>query len=489
MRIRIKYIRIKYIRITYIRSITHIYVVSHPMSICSDEAIISFLRRERMSLGYSSIAVERHLKNDATSLDDVYAFRVAIMEDVGEVWRVDSELKTKGDVIGFACLVKVSESMFELKRVAVSEKFRRRGIGRNLVLSLLEEEVDLKTQQVVLETLETMGAAIAMYESLGFKHTRTFTCKDGTIVRSYSIGNASKAKDGTIVRSYSIGNASKDGTIVRSYSIGNASKASKKARTCGREKETQKHVLSTNALIRLESIDSKRQHVDVVVEVSRKKEDTIVRMAKRSDPYRRLVCDQNGRARFGNVKGMKNAEYNVVNVNSKEDDLVVELLSVGHRKKKWRLSWNSNSSLTSQFSTCDHSSSSTKFRIRVLSRNVFSHDDRFEDQDKRKRMTTTSTIKDTNLYDEGYVVFQSVVPSVITEQALYTINHALGTNQVISGGVQQDPYIKLHTKFSTHPSLLKLYPDRVVREFVDDPEPPTSCQIALRFPETEPCCT
>ena len=220
--------------------------------------------------------------------------------------------------------------------------------------------------------------------------------------------------------------------------------------------------------------------------MSRKKDSTIIRMAKRSDPYRRLVCDQNGRARFGNVKGMKNAEYNLV---SKEDN-IVELFSVGHKKKNWRLSWNSNSSLTSQFSTSDHSSSCTEFRIRVLSRNVFSEDCRVDEPISKKTpttktKTTTTSTTTTNLHDDGYVVFKSIIPDKLTEQALYTINHALGTNRVISGGVQQGPYVKLDTKYSTDPSLLKLYPERIVREYVDDPEVPTSCQIALRFPESE----
>ena len=77
-------------------------------------------------------------------------------------------LSTENDVmeiVGFACLIKVNESTFELKRVVVSERFRRRGIGREMVRSLIEEEVDLKTQRVVLETLDKMRAAVQLYES------------------------------------------------------------------------------------------------------------------------------------------------------------------------------------------------------------------------------------------------------------------------------------------------------------------------------------
>ena len=206
----------------------------------NEPAILEFLRREGDSLQHfykSSSAVSKHLK-DYASLLHVHACRVAVrdngrtrivcrpvskkkkmsssMEKEMEILEDDRAMasfidvtkssktemtrrRTENDVmeiVGFACLIKVNESTFELKRVVVSERFRRRGIGREMVRSLIEEEVDLKTQRVVLETLDKMRAAVQLYESLGFKISRTFTCKDGTIVRSYTIGNAtSKSKE------------------------------------------------------------------------------------------------------------------------------------------------------------------------------------------------------------------------------------------------------------------------------------------------------
>ena len=175
--------------------------------------------------------------------------------------------------------------------------------------------------------------------------------------------------------------------------------------------------------------------------MSRKKDSTIIRMAKRSDPYRRLVCDQNGRARFGNVKGMKNAEYNLV---SKEDN-IVELFSVGHKKKNWRLSWNSNSSLTSQFSTSDHWSSCTEFRIRVLSRNVFSEDSRRVDEPISKKTPTKTTTTKNNNHESFTTTDTSCSnPSYRTNSQNKHFTRSITHSErigVISGGVQQGPYV------------------------------------------------
>jgi len=470
------------------------------MMLLEDGDVKEFLQSQAIELREEfngTESIEKHLQTYAQfRSSDVIKTRVA---------RSDDET-----VVGFACLHKVNPSTFELKRVVVRDEFRRQGIGRRMVRSLIEEEVDLNTQRVVLETLEVMKPAIAMYESLGFKLSRSFKCKDGCIVRSYTIGSSPPSSSSSSVKKKKKKKTTTSRTQNNKPTVGKSSNIA----------------LSTNMYVRLES-ESKSQYLDVVLEVTRKKDDTIIRMARRTDPYRRLICDQNGRVKFDRVKGMKNAEFLVRPCETKD---LIELYSMGHKKKSLRLCWSCSSSSSStftsssthQFSTCDHSNSSTKIRVHVLSRNAFHFENDNEDNildhcskenniTKEQENVTSIKSPSTNVIDDGYMVFKSIIPPKQIQDALYTINHALGTNQVVSGGVrflthpilnhryltnrpsppthtqvQGDPYIKLSTKLSTHRNLMNLYPERLIREhFVDDPERPSSCQVALRFPETK----
>ena len=56
----------------------------------------------------------------------------------------------------------------QITNIAVHPAYRRRGIGRALLLALLDEAARRKRGAVVLEVRVSNAAAIALYESLGF---------------------------------------------------------------------------------------------------------------------------------------------------------------------------------------------------------------------------------------------------------------------------------------------------------------------------------
>jgi len=87
-------------------------------------------------------------------------------------------------VCGMAGIKYVSKDICELKRLYVSPRYRRAGLGRSLVERLVAEARILGYNKMRLETLDFMVDAIRLYESLGFLKIAEF---DGTEGRGYGI--------------------------------------------------------------------------------------------------------------------------------------------------------------------------------------------------------------------------------------------------------------------------------------------------------------
>lgn len=73
------------------------------------------------------------------------------------------------EVAGCAALRHWSDDVGEMKRLYVRDDFRGLGIGKRLILRVLDEAKAIGYKSVRLDTLPMMGAAIAMYRALGFK--------------------------------------------------------------------------------------------------------------------------------------------------------------------------------------------------------------------------------------------------------------------------------------------------------------------------------
>ncbi len=74
-----------------------------------------------------------------------------------------------GEVAGVVALRKLEGGNFEFTKMAVDEKFRRKGIGEALSLAAFNKARQAGADKVILYSQSSLRPAIKLYEKLGFK--------------------------------------------------------------------------------------------------------------------------------------------------------------------------------------------------------------------------------------------------------------------------------------------------------------------------------
>jgi ribosomal protein S18 acetylase RimI-like enzyme len=77
------------------------------------------------------------------------------------------------EIVGACALIKHDDRMYEISKLAVTEKCQGKGIGRQLAVTALERAKSLGASKVVLATSDLLTPANKLYESLGFQRTDT----------------------------------------------------------------------------------------------------------------------------------------------------------------------------------------------------------------------------------------------------------------------------------------------------------------------------
>jgi len=78
------------------------------------------------------------------------------------------------NVAGCVALRKIGEGICEMKRLYVRPEYRGRQIGIHLAEAIVDEAKKLGYAVMRLDTLQRLGAAMTIYESLGFKQTDAY---------------------------------------------------------------------------------------------------------------------------------------------------------------------------------------------------------------------------------------------------------------------------------------------------------------------------
>ena len=75
-----------------------------------------------------------------------------------------------GQCVGCCALRRMSDSEFEVAKMAVTPDFQRAGIGRKLLRVVIEAGRASGARRLYLETNHILTPAIRLYESMGFRH-------------------------------------------------------------------------------------------------------------------------------------------------------------------------------------------------------------------------------------------------------------------------------------------------------------------------------
>lgn len=76
-----------------------------------------------------------------------------------------------GDVVvGCAALIRFADGVYELSKMAVSPQTRGQGIGRRLLVFVIEQARAMGAQTLFLGSSTKLKDAVHLYESLGFRH-------------------------------------------------------------------------------------------------------------------------------------------------------------------------------------------------------------------------------------------------------------------------------------------------------------------------------
>jgi len=75
-----------------------------------------------------------------------------------------------GEIAGTVGLRKVAEGVFEFTKMAVDEKFRRKGIAEAISYASFLKAKELGAARVILYSNTKNAGAIRLYEKIGFKH-------------------------------------------------------------------------------------------------------------------------------------------------------------------------------------------------------------------------------------------------------------------------------------------------------------------------------
>ena len=87
-------------------------------------------------------------------------------------------LSDREGIIGTSALKKIDDKCCELKSLYLFKRYQRRGLGRKLLDTAIDEAKRTGYREMYLDTLSTSERAIRLYEKAGFKVTEQYNEND-----------------------------------------------------------------------------------------------------------------------------------------------------------------------------------------------------------------------------------------------------------------------------------------------------------------------
>jgi len=78
------------------------------------------------------------------------------------------------NAIGCVGLRKFKDDICEMKRLYVKPRYQKQGLGRTLCMTIIRDAIKIGYTRMVLDTLDRLKTAMALYADLGFERTKPY---------------------------------------------------------------------------------------------------------------------------------------------------------------------------------------------------------------------------------------------------------------------------------------------------------------------------
>jgi putative acetyltransferase len=110
--------------------------------------------------------IQRYFWLEPADLEVLWHPQTAILDNGGRIVIAERN----GVCVGCCALLAMGPGEYELAKMAVAPAERRHGIGRRLMTAAIALAEELGATRLYLESNATLPGAIALYESMGFRH-------------------------------------------------------------------------------------------------------------------------------------------------------------------------------------------------------------------------------------------------------------------------------------------------------------------------------
>lgn len=110
--------------------------------------------------------IQRYFWLEPADLEVLWNPQTAILDKGGRIVIAERN----GVCVGCCALLAMGPGEYELAKMAVAPAERRHGIGRRLMTAAIALAEELGATRLYLESNATLPGAIALYESMGFRH-------------------------------------------------------------------------------------------------------------------------------------------------------------------------------------------------------------------------------------------------------------------------------------------------------------------------------